>query len=94
MILSPRQAQVLALIDREVSQGKPPPTVKEIAEELGVYQGAITDAQSGFITRLVHKGFLHREEGTARGLTILKKRDQERVLIAGVWYEYVPADRL
>lgn len=84
--LTPRQAQVLALIDAALAVGKAPPTVRELGEALG---GVFNNGVTGHLKALCKKGFLPWDQHKARTLEILQRRDGRYCLIAGQWYELI-----
>ena len=74
MKLTPRQAEVLALIEREIATCGRPPTRAEIARALGFRS---PNAAEEHLRALARKGAIELEPGTARGIRL-------RVPAAGV----------
>lgn len=68
--LTDRQKQVLKAIYRSIKDSGYPPTLADLREELKV---SSNQAVLDFLRLLEDKGFIKREEGTARGLKILRK---------------------
>ena len=68
--LTKRQKQVLKAIYRSLKNSGYPPTLADLREELKV---SSNQAVLDFLRLLEDKGFIKRDEGTARGLKILKK---------------------
>lgn len=66
--LTPKQRRTLELIQRHVQRQGFPPTMQELAEKLGITGQSAHDQ----INQLVRKGFLRREAGKARGLTVVR----------------------
>ncbi len=68
--LTKRQKQVLKLIYTSINSSGYPPTLADLREELDVVsnQGVL-----GILILLENKGYIKREEGTARGIKILEK---------------------
>ncbi len=64
--ITPLQQETLDEICRYVSAKGYPPTVKEMSETFGISHASVHDR----INQLVRKGYLKREEGKARGLTV------------------------
>jgi repressor LexA len=68
--LTTRQKQVLKFIYSSIKGSGYPPTLADLREELDVVSNqAVIDV----LGALEHKGFIKREEGTARGIRILSK---------------------
>ena len=65
------QRNTLAEISDFIARKGYPPSIKELAEILGIAQMS-THQQ---IVQLIRKGYLKREPGTARGLTVLREPD-------------------
>lgn len=66
--LSPRQRQVLAFISERIKASGFPPTLREIAKEIGVQS---TNGVSDHLISLERKGYLRRESTLARGIAIV-----------------------
>jgi repressor LexA len=84
--LSPKQAEVLAYIEGEVSRSGRPPTYRDIAEHCGY---AAVGTVQDHIRTLIRKGFLHKEPGAARGIRLVHRNVSMDVPILGA----VPAGR-
>ncbi|GIX29626.1 MAG: LexA repressor [Porticoccaceae bacterium] len=67
MKLTPRQAEVLALIEREIATRGRPPTRAEIARALGFRS---PNAAEEHLRALARKGAIELETGTARGIRL------------------------
>ncbi|KKQ91736.1 MAG: LexA repressor [Microgenomates group bacterium GW2011_GWC1_39_7b] len=68
--LTKRQKQVLKFIHTSIKNSGYPPTLADLREELDVVSNqAVIDV----LSVLERKGFIKREEGTARGIRILDK---------------------
>lgn len=65
--LSPKQFQVLAFIEDEISRTGKPPTVREIASELGLKSPSTVQQH---LDALGQKGYLTRPEPYSRGFII------------------------
>ena len=72
--LTPRQAEVLALIRSAVQQTGMPPTRAEIASELG-FKSA--NAAEEHLKALARKGVIHMMPGTSRGIQLLNEEPEE-----------------
>lgn len=97
-VLTPRQAECLAAIDAALWRDQRAPTLRELALALGT-AADLPQGPNVSLQALIRKGFLERDRfgcirPGARTLRIVKRRDGDRVLIRGAWYEFVPADRL
>ena len=75
--LTPRQAEVLALIRSAVQQTGMPPTRAEIASELG-FKSA--NAAEEHLKALARKGVIHMMPGTSRGIQLLNEEPEEEDL--------------
>ena len=75
--LTPRQAEVLALIRSAVQQTGMPPTRAEIASELG-FKSA--NAAEEHLKALARKGVIHMMPGTSRGIQLLNEEQEEEDL--------------
>lgn len=64
--LTERQRAVLAFVEEFCQQQGYPPTVREVAAHFGIQPRAADD----HLTALKRKGYLHREPGRSRGLTL------------------------
>ncbi|MBM4276202.1 MAG: repressor LexA [Deltaproteobacteria bacterium] len=64
--LTDRQRQVLAFVEEFVARQGYPPTVREVAARFGIQPRAAAD----HLAALKRKGYLHREPGRSRGLTL------------------------
>lgn len=69
--LTRRQSQVIRFVRRHVRDRGFPPTVREIADELGVH----ANAAAGHVASLERKGVLRRSPGVARGLVLIGGKD-------------------
>lgn len=67
--LSPRQQTVLEIISRWIQEQGYPPTLKEMADELGV---ASRNSIVKHLTGLAKKGYIIWEENKARGIRIVE----------------------
>jgi repressor LexA len=84
--LTPKQAEVLAFIEAEISRSGRPPTYRDIAEHCGY--DAVGTVQD-HIRALIRKGFLHKEPGVARGIRLAHRTESVDIPILGA----VPAGR-
>lgn len=84
--LTPKQAEVLAIIETEISQSGRPPTFRDIAKQCGY--DAVGTVQD-HIRALIRKGFLHKEPGVARGIRLNHRSQSIDIPILGA----VPAGR-
>jgi repressor LexA len=64
--LTDRQQTVLAFVEEFCSRQGYPPTVREVAAAFGIQPRAAAD----HLTALKRKGYLHREPGVSRGLSL------------------------
>jgi len=88
--LTPRQKQVLDFITRQIDEHGYPPTLREISQEIGT---------SGTVTALSHlealerKGYLRRELGTSRTISLNREPQPKLVSvpIVGVVRAGLPA---
>lgn len=78
--ITPLQQETLDEICRYVSAKGYPPTVKEMSETFGISHASVHDR----INQLVRKGYLKREEGKARGLTVTKHSQTNAVALVAV----------
>jgi len=67
--LTERQRQVLAFVEEFVAGQGYPPTVREVAARFGIQPRAAAD----HLAALKRKGYLHREPGRSRGLTLASR---------------------
>lgn len=68
--LTTRQAEVLAFIVEHKEDKGYPPTIREIAVELGI---SSPNGLSWHMTELERKGYIRVEPGTARGIVVLQE---------------------
>lgn len=68
--LTKRQKQVLKAIHRSIKDSGYPPTLADLRKELDV---SSNQAVLDFLKLLEDKGYIKKEEGTARGIKILEK---------------------
>jgi len=66
MELPTRQTATLVAIKRYIAANGFPPTVRELADDLGVS----VNGAAGHLKALARKGVIHRHPGTARGITV------------------------
>ena len=71
-ITAPQRRTLRALRRLTDRQGLPP-TIQELADILGISTTSVHDQ----VGQLVRKGFVRRESGKARGLTVLREPDDE-----------------
>lgn len=67
--LTLRQRQVLEIIDGSTSDVGRPPTLREIGQQLGI---ASTNGVRDHLQALIDKGYLRRDERSARGLRLIR----------------------
>jgi len=67
--LTERQRQVLAFVEEFVAGQGYPPTVREVAARFGIQPRAAAD----HLAACKRKGYLHREPGRSRGLTLASR---------------------
>lgn len=84
--LTATQAAIVALIDGGICRGIPP-TRLEIGEHFG--WASPKAATTSHLKYIAKKGFIAIDSQEARGIRILKRRDGNKVLIRGQWYEFV-----
>jgi len=84
--LTPKQGEVLAYIESEISRHGRPPTYRDIARELGC--DAVGTVQD-HVRALIRKGFLHKEPGVARGIRLVHRTASIDIPILGA----IPAGR-
>ena len=70
--ITPLQSEALLALERFIAKNGYPPTVQELAILLGVSHASAHDR----IAQLIRKGYLKREEGKARGLSIHRPLQQ------------------
>ena len=75
--LTPRQAEILALIQQQISELGAPPTRAEIARKLG-FKSA--NAAEGHLRALARKGYISLQAGTSRGIRLLQDEVEEQGL--------------
>ena len=78
--LTERQAEILAAIDRHMTEHQRPPTIRHLGQLLGI------GSPNGVVSmlRLIHKkGFLEQHEFTACCWVICKRSDGPYHLLAG-----------
>ncbi len=78
--ITPLQQETLDEICRYVSAKGYPPTVKELSETFEISHASVHDR----INQLVRKGYLKREEGKARGLTVTKPPQVSAVALVAI----------
>lgn len=66
--LTPPQRRTLETLQRIIARDKLPPTLRELADELGLTIAPVQDQ----VTQLIQKGFVSREPRKARSLTVLR----------------------
>lgn len=81
--LTDRQAAVYEAIARSIRERGYPPTLRELAEATGAKS---TNNVAGHLAALERKGVVRRHSNVARGLELIRRRDDdhERVLLAEV----------
>ncbi|MGH2350586.1 MAG: transcriptional repressor LexA [Chloroflexota bacterium] len=72
--LTERQRRVLELIAERTAEAGRPPTLREIGQELGI---ASTNGVRDHLQALIEKGYLRRDERSARGIRLLRSADGE-----------------
>ena len=70
--LTTRQRHTLQIIDDFITQWGYSPTMQQLADELGIKPASVHDQ----INQLVEKGYLLREPGKQRGLSVLRHADE------------------
>ena len=73
--LTDRQRLVLTFVEEFCRRQGYPPTVREVAAHLGVQPRAAVD----HLTALKRKGYLHREPGRSRGLSLVSRLEDQVV---------------
>ncbi|MEJ2224400.1 MAG: transcriptional repressor LexA [Syntrophobacterales bacterium] len=73
--LTEKQRVVLAFVEDFCRRQGYPPTVREVAAHLGVQPRAAAD----HLTALKRKGYLHREPGLSRGLSLASRLEEQTV---------------
>jgi len=68
--LTPRQAEILALIERRIQAHGYPPTRSEIAAELGF---SSANAAESHLRALAKKGYIRLQSGISRGIVVLQR---------------------
>jgi repressor LexA len=66
--LTARQRRVLAVISAWIEAEGRPPTLREIGQELGI---ASTNGVRDHLQALIEKGYIHRDERSARGIRLV-----------------------
>jgi repressor LexA len=69
--LTPRQAEVLAFVERFIGKQGYPPSLLDICRSFG---WASNHAAYIHVTALCAKGYLSRSEKTSRGLRLIRRR--------------------
>ncbi len=80
-VLTRRQREILAVVERRRNRGEPPPSYRELGEALGL---AHVSAVAKHVAALRRKGFLRAEAGKSRSLVAagpLRERHREVVHI-------------
>ena len=67
--LSVKQKNILDVIKRNIDEKGFPPSIREIAEEVGLKS---TSTVAGHLTRLERKGYIKRVPGSPRAISIQK----------------------
>ena len=75
--LTPAQARVLAVIQHRLESGEPPPTYRELQQELKFHSTATV---RDHLRTLEHKGFLRRSAGGARNVRLVDAPPKTRVV--------------
>jgi len=78
--ITPLQQATLDEICSHIETKGYPPTVKELSEIFNISQPSVHDR----INQLVRKGYLIRDDGKARGLTVVKKTSIEPISLIAV----------
>ena len=78
--ITPLQQEALDIIRDYANDKGYPPTVKELGDIIGISNSSIYDR----INQLVRKGYLQRQKGSARGLTVIKKVEEMMVGLSPV----------
>ncbi len=73
--LTEKQQMVLAFVEDFCRQQGYPPTVREVAAHFGVQPRAAAD----HLAALKKKGYLHREPGLSRGLSLASRLEEQTV---------------
>jgi repressor LexA len=68
--LTARQRNVLSVIQARIDSDGRPPTLREIGQELGI---ASTNGVRDHLQALIDKGFIRRDERSARGIRLLAR---------------------
>lgn len=98
--LTRRQADILAAIERHLIGRSVPPTVRDLCAAVGsgtsfVHESLLEMERKKFVRwwkRNTGRAGKRRRE--VRAVQILRRRDGDRVLWGGEWYEFIPAARL
>ena len=70
--ITPRQREALRFLCDYQSRNGYPPTVQELADELGITKPSAPEQ----LAQLIRKGYVAREKGRARGLSILRHPEE------------------
>jgi repressor LexA len=73
--LTARQRHVLSVIRERIDADGRPPTLREIGEALGI---ASTNGVRDHLQALIDKGYIRRDERSARGIRLLHEAELER----------------
>lgn len=73
--LTERQVKVLRFIERSVSTTGYPPTIREIGNAFGIKS---TNGVNDHLRALMRKGYLAKEAGKSRTLTLLKPKNKRQ----------------
>jgi repressor LexA len=74
------QLRTLRAIEKHIDEHDMPPTGAELSETLGLTRSTIHDQ----IEQLIRKGYLSRESGKARKLTVLREAKQEPNMVTSI----------
>lgn len=78
--LTDKQRQVLRFIEERVSETGGPPTIREIAEEIGATS---TTAPRRHLEALERKGHIERRSVVARGIVLTRPREEPGLPVVG-----------
>ena len=73
--LTEKQRQVLSFVEEFCRRQGYPPTVREVAAHFGIQPRAAAD----HLAALKRKGYLHREPGLSRGLSLASRLEEQTV---------------
>ncbi len=76
--LTPRQKQVLEFITEYLDRNEYPPTFRDIARHLGISGNAGVLCH---LEQLERKGYIRREPGSSRGITVNRPKRQDAVAV-------------